>query len=67
MEAADIDPNERQNTDVQLNTHFADNLEKKIIKKPKNLPALRTSSFLVPSSTTRERLLVKKREKMALN
>lgn len=46
MKAADIDPNERQNIDVQLNIHFADNLQKKIkIKKAKKPASFKDFKF----------------------
>lgn len=61
----DIDPNERQNIDVQLNNHFADNLEKN--KKSQKTASFKDFEFSCSQFYHQGEVIGKEREKMALN
>lgn len=67
MEAGDIDPNERQNTNVQLNINFADNLEKITKKKGQKIASFKDFEFSCSQFYHQGEVIGKEREKMALN
>lgn len=70
MQAGDIDPNERQNRNIQLNVNFADNLEKVTKKKKKRsqkIASFKDFEFSFSQFYHQGEVIGKEREKMALN
>lgn len=69
MQAGDIDPNERQNRNIQLNVNFADNLEKVTKKKKRSqkIASFKDFEFSCSQFYHQGEVIGKEREKMALN